>query len=273
MGEIATLQSVTYYQLDRSHETFQLGLYLQLESMGNLDGEFCSMARALAKRNLKRKHVALARDAILFPSIVGVGVATATIPPGQNIFVQGEPCDALYYLHAGTAKIHVLSKSGQEAVLLILGPGDFFGDGAMLENARRAATVTTMTECTVERIDVSETWRRLRNGPAFAKAFMDFLVTRNRRYLAAVSDYHFHSTEQRLARTLFRLAKADLNGELTVTLPRLSQETLADMVGTTRTRVNFFMNKFRRHGMIEYSGKFGGKFVVRRSLSAVFSRD
>ncbi len=231
------------------------------------------MARALAEGNLRRKNTALTEDAIPSIGIIGAGASIATIPPDQTIFVQGDPCDALYYLRAGTAKVHVLSKSGEEAVLLILVPGDFFGEGCMLNDARRVATATTMTECTVERIEVSETWRRLRNDPAFAKMFMDFLVTRNRQYFAAVGDHHFHSTEERLARTLLRLARTDGNGELTATLPRLSQETLAEMIGTTRTRVNFFMNKFRRLGMIEYSGKFDGKFVVHHALSAIFSRE
>ncbi len=231
------------------------------------------MGRKLTKTNLKQKNIVPARGAIPFPGGIGEGVSVATIRPSQNIFVQGEPCDALYYLHAGIAKVQVLSKSGRQAVLLILAPGDFFGEGCMLENARRVATVTAITECTVDRIEVSETWRRLRNDPAFAKMFMDFLVTRNRQHFAAVSAHHFHSTEERLARTLSRLARADRNGESRLTLPHLSQETLADMVGTTRTRVNFFMNKFRRRGMIEYAGKFDGNFVVHRSLSAVFSRD
>ena len=228
---------------------------------------------ALAEGNSRRKKAAPRSGTTPSRRIVGAGASSATIPPGQNIFVQGAPCDALYYLHAGTAKVHVLSKSGREAVLLILVPGDFFGEGCMLNDARRVATVTTMSECTVERIEVSETWRRLRNDPAFANMFMDFLVTRNRQYFVAVSGHHFHSTEERLAQTLLRLAKTDGNDELTATLPRLSQETLAEMIGTTRTRVNFFMNKFRRLGMIEYFGKTDGKFVVHRSLSAIFSGD
>ncbi len=189
--------------------------------------------------------------------------------PDQSMFRQGEPCGEIFYLHAGTAKIHMLSKSGREAVIMIIGPGDFFGEGALLEQAQRIATVTALTECMVERIEVAETWQLLRDNPVFARRLMDFLVTRNRRYLADLSDHHFHSTEQRLARALLQLPC--VQGR--TTKPRVSQETLAEMIGTTRSRVNFFMNKFRKLGMIGYDKKSASDFTVHSSLARVLEHD
>ena len=145
------------------------------------------MAGTLKNRNLRRNDAASVADAISSSGIANEGASIAIVPPNQPIFTQGEPCDDLYYLHAGTAKLHVLSKSGREAIIVILVPGDFFGEGCMLDNARRIATVTAMTACTIERIGVAEVWRRLRSDSAFARKFMDFLVTRNRQYLAGVS--------------------------------------------------------------------------------------
>jgi CRP-like cAMP-binding protein len=142
----------------------------------------------------------------------------------------------------------------------------------MLENAPRVATVTTMTECTIERIETAETKRRLRNDPTFLNKFMDFLVRRNRRYIRDVRDQHFQSAEKRLARTLLQLAKGHDN-ESDAALPRLSQEMLANMIGSTRSRVNFFMNKFRRLGMIGYTGNLDDKLIVHRSLTDVLSDD
>jgi CRP/FNR family cyclic AMP-dependent transcriptional regulator len=195
------------------------------------------------------------------------------IPAGQPVFMQGDPCDDLFYIHAGIAKVYVVSKSGREAVMINLGANDIFGEGALLDAARRVATVSTITPCTIERIDVAEAWRRIRSDHDFAKKFMDFLVTRNRRYFTDLSDHHFHSTEQRLARTLLRLA-GGLPGEKREAMaPRISQETLAEMIGTTRSRVNFFMNKFRRLGMIEYRGGAKSSFVVHGSLADVFTND
>jgi CRP/FNR family cyclic AMP-dependent transcriptional regulator len=196
-----------------------------------------------------------------------------SVAPDQIVFRQGDRCEAVYFLHSGSAKVHVLSKSGQEAVMMILGPGEFFGESAMLEGAEFICSVTTMSECIIERIDAAEAWRRLREDPIFARPFMDFLVTRNRRYLTDVRDHHFFTTEQRLARVLMRLPNVGGGGARQEKLPRISQEMLAEMVGTTRSRVNFFMNKFRRLGMIEYDNKADGHLVVHRALASVLQRD
>jgi CRP/FNR family transcriptional regulator, cyclic AMP receptor protein len=199
--------------------------------------------------------------------------AIVSVPPNEIVFRQGDRCEAVYFLHSGCAKVHVLSKSGREAVMMILGPGEFFGESAMLVGAEFVCSVTTMSECTIERIEAAEAWRRLREDPAFGRPFIDFLVTRNRRYLGDLSDHHFYTTEQRLARTLLRLPNVDGRNDQTGKPPRISQEMLAEMVGTTRSRVNFFMNKFRRLGMIEYDNKADGHLVVHRSLANVLRHD
>jgi CRP/FNR family transcriptional regulator, cyclic AMP receptor protein len=212
-------------------------------------------------------------DVIQLRPEAGSHASITSVAPDQIIFRQGDRCEAVYFLHSGTAKVHVLSKSGREAVIMILGPGDFFGESAMLDAAGRICSVTSMSECMVERIEAAEAWRRLREDPVFAKPFMDFLVTRNRRYLTDLSDHHFYTTEQRLARALLRLLDIGGGAARQVKLPRISQEMLAEMVGTTRSRVNFFMNKFRRLGMIEYDSKADGHLVVHRSLAGVLRHD
>jgi CRP/FNR family cyclic AMP-dependent transcriptional regulator len=201
------------------------------------------------------------------------GGSMTTIPRNQSIFQQGEPCGEIFYLHAGTAKIHMLSPSGREAVIMVIGPGDFFGEGALLDQAQRIATVTALTDCTVERLEVADAWQLLRDDKVFGKKLMDFLVTRNRRYLTDLSDHHFHSTEQRLARALLQLPRIDGGTTKRPKTPRISQEMLAEMIGTTRSRVNFFMNKFRDLGMIEYDNRSDGDFIVHNSLARLLERD
>lgn len=227
----------------------------------------------MRKKHALAAHNALVAtaDVIAFRPTDGDHAAIAHIAPDQTIFRQGEPCDAVFYLRAGAAKVHVLSKSGREAVIIILGPGEFFGEGAMLDDTPRICSVTAITPCTVERIESAEAWRRLREDADFARIFMDFVITRSRRYLVDLSGHHFYSTEKRLARALLRLPKVgDAHG---TRLPRISQETLAEMIGTNRSRVNYFMNKFRRLGMIDYRGRMGDKLTVRPSLAAILRED
>src|ERR1700728_222828 len=223
------------------------------------------MARKPKKSDPTGRKAAANAAASSLPVNAKLRSSVSDIPAGQIVFVQGDACDDVFYIHAGIAKVYVISKSGREAVIITLGSADFFGEGALLESARRVATVSTITPCTIERIEIAEAWHRIRTDPDFAKRFMDFLVTRNRRYFLDLSDHHFHSTEQRLARTLLRLAGIPGEKQEAVS-PRISQETLAEMIGTTRSRVNFFMNKFRRLGMIEYRGGRRTNFGARHSL-------
>jgi CRP/FNR family cyclic AMP-dependent transcriptional regulator len=231
------------------------------------------MAQMPKKGSLAAENAAATADVIALLPNLDRHVALAAVAADEVIFRQGDSAEAVYFLHSGNAKVHVLSKSGREAVIMLLGPGDFFGESAMLEQVKFVCSVTTMSECTVERIEAAEAWRRLRNEPAFARSFMDFLVSRNRRYLADLSDHHFYTTEQRLARALLRLPDVGSGDRAAGKPPRISQEMLADMVGTTRSRVNYFMNKFRRAGMIEYDNKADGHLVVHRTLATVLRGD
>jgi CRP/FNR family transcriptional regulator, cyclic AMP receptor protein len=235
--------------------------------------EDVSMGRKLKRPVPAGRNPATNGTAASLPAPVKLRSSVGDIPAGQIVFVQGDPCDDLFYIHAGIAKVYVVSSSGREAVIITLGAGDFFGEGAMLDAAKRVATVSTITSCTIERIEAPEAWKRLRSDDVFAKKFMDFLVSRNRRYFIDLSDHHFHSTEQRLARTLLRLTEGLPGEKREAVSPRISQETLAEMIGTTRSRVNFFMNKFRRLGMIEYRGGARSNFVVHRSLAEVLTSE
>jgi len=178
-----------------------LGMYVRVAGLLLAKRNFCIMSPMRKKQALvARKAPVATADVIAFRPTDGGHAAIAHIPSDEPIFRQGEPCDALFYLRVGAAKVHVLSKSGREAVIMILGPGDFFGESAMLHDAPRICSVTTITPCTVERIESAEAWRRLREEPSFARVFMDFVVNRNRRYLIDLSGHHFYPTEKRLAR-------------------------------------------------------------------------
>lgn len=224
----------------------------------------------LANKIPRRKNTTPTGDPSDPSRLVSPATSTAKIPADQVIFAQDDPCDVLYYLRSGIAKASILSETGQEAVVLILAPGDFFGESAMVANARRVGTVTAMTECTIERIEVAELKRRLFADPAFFQRFMEFMVTRSRRYLLDLTDHHFHSTERRLAHTLMRLAKSE-SSESKAALPRFSHQILAEMIGTTRPRISYFMNKFRRQGFIEYDRH--GHIRVGDSLSKYLLED
>jgi CRP/FNR family cyclic AMP-dependent transcriptional regulator len=225
------------------------------------------------KSGAKTRHPAVNATTQSFPAKGQSRSSIGDIPAGEIVFMQGDPCDNVFYIHIGIAKVYVISQSGREAVIVTLGAGDFFGEGAMLKSARRVATVSTITPCKIERIEAAEAWHRIRTNQDFAQKFMDFLVTRNRRYFTDLSDHHFHSTEQRLARTLLRLAGGIPGEKPEAMSPRISQETLAEMIGTTRSRVNFFMNKFRRLGMIEYRGGAKSSFVVHHSLADLLTSE
>jgi CRP-like cAMP-binding protein len=201
------------------------------------------------------------------PLLQGDGSSVATVATGQTIFEQGAPSDSVCYLHAGTAKASVVSVGGREAVIMILRRGDFFGEGALRGGAARFATVTALTPCTVERIETAAMRHALDTQAEFAQLYIRNVVHRNADFMEDLVDQHFHSTERRLARLLLRLAANDV-GEVDES-PKFTQAVLAEMVGTTRSRVNFFMNKFKRLGLIDYNGKL----VVKRSLSNVLQKN
>ena len=172
---------------------------------------------------------------------------------GATIFSQGDAGQDVRYVRKGSVKLSVLSRTGKEAVVAMLGPGDFFGEGALAGQSVRIGTATAVTPATVLVIEKTAMVRLLHDEPSFSDRFIAYMLARNIRIEADLVDHLFNSSEKRLARTLLLLARY---GEVhpSRTLPKISQETLAEMIGATRSRVNFFMNKFRKLGLIEYNG-------------------
>jgi len=172
---------------------------------------------------------------------------------GDIVFSQGDPSDDVRYIQKGTIKLSVLSRIGKEAVVAMLGPGDFFGEGALAGQSIRIGTATAMVASNVLTIEKETMIQLLRDENTFSDRFISYMLTRNMRIEADLVDQLFNSSEKRLARTLLLLARyGEANPHRT--LPKISQETLAEMIGATRTRVNFFMNKFKKLGFIEYNG-------------------
>ena len=185
----------------------------------------------------------------------GLGRTVLQYRKKQAIFVQGEPADAVFYIQKGRAKLTVLSKQGKEATIALLGVEDFLGEGCITsDQPHRMASAVALTECWVLRIEKHAMLNVLHREHAFSDLFVAYLVMRNSRIQEDLVDQLFNSAEKRLARTLLLLARFGKEGRSEVVLPEISQETLAEMVGTTRARVNFFMNRFRRLGLIHYNG-------------------
>ena len=191
--------------------------------------------------------------------------------PKARIFVQGDPASSVMYVDKGVVRLSVLSHAGKEVVVALIEAGHFFGEGCLAGQAHRMATAMAIAPCTVLAVERDEMIRQIHAEPAFADHFLTHMLTRNIRIEEDLVDQLLNSTEKRLARALLLLAHY---GQPTThrELPQVSQEVLAEMVGTTRSRVNFFMNKFRKLGFIEYKGGVGG-IKVRNSLLGVVLRD
>ncbi len=174
---------------------------------------------------------------------------------GQTAFAQGDPADAVFFIQKGKAKVTVLSEQGKEAVVALLQPGDFFGEGLLSGQLLRVASVSAVTESVFVRIPKAEIQRVIREEPAFAELFMAYLLKRNSRVEADLVDQLFNSSEKRLARTLLLLSNFGQQEKSEPVPTNISQETLAEIIGTTRSRVSFFMNKFRKLGLIDYNGQ------------------
>jgi CRP/FNR family cyclic AMP-dependent transcriptional regulator len=205
-------------------------------------------------------HTAAARkrqkfDSQTFLSTIDGGRTIAAFPKKQRIFNQGDSSDAIFYIQKGKVKLTVLSKSGKEATIGILNEGDFFGEGCLAGQSLRMGSATAMTDCSVMRIAKKSMMDVLHREQAFSDMFVAYLLTRNIRYEEDLVDQLFNSSEKRLARILLLLAHFGKEGKPEVAIPKISQETLAEMVGTTRSRVNFFMNKFRKLGFVRYDGE------------------
>src|ERR1700674_2914131 len=206
-----------------------------------------------------------------FLAKVGKGKTHIDFPKGQKVFSQGDAAQAIFYLQKGKVKLTVVSQQGKEAVIAILGAGDFFGEGCLAGQPLRMSTVTTISECSIVRIDKEDTIRVLHDEPAFSELFLHYLLSRNIRIEEDLVDHLFNSSEKRLARVLLLLANFGKEGKPETVIPKISQETLAEIIGTTRSRVSFFMNRFRKLGFVDYSG--GAELQVHSSLLNVVLHD
>jgi CRP-like cAMP-binding protein len=193
-------------------------------------------------------------DPDAFLARVGAGKTSVALHNQQLIFSQGDPADAVFCIQKGKIQLKVLSQQGKEAILAILGVDDFFGEGCLAGQPLRMSTAVAATECSVMRIEKSAMIAALQDEPVFSALFIAYLLTRNVRIEEGLIDQLFNSSEKRLARLLLLLANFGKEGKPEPVIPKVSQESLAAMIGTTRSRVSFFMNKFRKLGFIEYNG-------------------
>lgn len=202
-------------------------------------------------KKLKQKH---AFDAQAFLDSAGVARRVRELGPGEIVYAQGAAAESVMYLQSGSVKLTVVNEVGKEAVVAILGPGDFFGEGCLAGQTVRFGTATTIARTTVLVIERSEMFKVLHEEHDLSDRFIRFMLARNIRIEEDLVDQLFNSSEKRLARTLLLLARYGKDDQPHGLLPKVSQEVLAEMVGTTRSRVNFFMNKFRKLGFIKYNG-------------------
>ena len=189
-----------------------------------------------------------------FLAKIGVGKKDAVFPKKQTVFAQGDVADSVFYIQEGKVRLTVVSKIGKEATLGILSEGEFFGEGSLAGQALRMGSATAMTDCELLRIDKKAMMEALHREHEFSDVFVAYLLARNIRYEEDLVDQLFNSSEKRLARVLLLLAHFGKEGVPETVIPKISQETLADMVGTTRSRVSFFMNRFRKLGFVDYGG-------------------
>jgi CRP/FNR family transcriptional regulator, cyclic AMP receptor protein len=193
-------------------------------------------------------------DVKSFLATVDGGRTKTTYRKNQTVFSQGDTADAVFYVLNGTVKVTVTSAQGKEAVVALHGKGDFFGEGCLNGQQLRLATVAAMTESVILRLAKATIVRALNEEPAFSEMFVSYLLSRNARVEADLVDQLFNSSEKRLARLLLLMANFGKEGPTDLVIAKISQETLAEMIGTSRSRVNSFMNKFRKLGFVEYNG-------------------
>jgi len=208
-----------------------------------------------------------------FLATIGTGREVMSFARNQTIFTQGESADAVFYIQGGKVQLNVVSKIGKEASLGILGGGNFFGEGSLAGQALRMGSATALTDCELLRIDKAAMMDALHREHAFSDLFVAYLLARNIRYEEDLVDQLFNSSEKRLARVLLLLAHFGKEGIPQSVVPKISQETLAEMVGTTRSRVSFFMNRFRKLGFIHYNGGLEGGLQVHSSLLNIVLHD
>ena len=212
-------------------------------------------------------------DPRIFLATIGEGRKSVSVAKKEGIFTQGDAADAVFYIQKGKVRLTVVSKVGKEATIGILGEGNFFGEGALAGQAFRMGSAAAMTDCQLLRIEKKAMMNALHQEHAFSDMFVAYLLGRNIRYEEDLVDQLFNSSEKRLARVLLMLAHFGKEGAPETVVPKISQETLAEMVGTTRSRVSFFMNRFRKLGFIHYAGGDEGGLQVHSSLLNVVLHD
>jgi CRP-like cAMP-binding protein len=211
--------------------------------------------RKLPTRNRVAQKQTKLFDPQVFLASVGAGRTVRHYHPKQAIFSQGDRADAVFYIREGKVRLSVLSKQGKEATIALLGTGDFLGEGCIASDQPvRLATAVAIAECSLLKIEKNRMLRTLHEEHGFSDMFVTYVVERHNRTQADLVDQLFNSSEKRLARALLLLSRVGKEAKSETVIPRVSQETLAEMVGTTRSRVNFFMNKFRKLGFIDYDG-------------------
>jgi CRP-like cAMP-binding protein len=212
--------------------------------------------RRLPKKPLPTRKAKKPFDPAVFLAQAGIGKAIQRFHPKQVIFSQGDPADAVFYIQQGKVRLHVVSKQGKEATIGLLSAGEFLGEGCIAsDHPIRLAGATAITDCVVLRIDRDQMLRTLHAESKFSDMFVVYAIDRHNRTQADLVDQLFNSSERRLARVLLILANFGKEGKMEKVIPKISQESLASRVGTTRSRINFFMNKFRKLGLIEYNGE------------------
>jgi CRP/FNR family transcriptional regulator, cyclic AMP receptor protein len=221
------------------------------------------------RRATRKSKSAIAPKPIGAVDWTGVRRQRVEYEPAETIFTQGDPATSVMYVEKGTVRLSVVSHAGKEAVVALFEAGQFFGEGCLAGQLHRMASATAVSGSTILIVEKSEMVRQLHRAPAFGDRFLTHMLTRNIRIEEDLIDQLFNSTEKRLARTLLLLARYGEPEASHRALPKLSQEVLAEMVGTTRSRVNFFMNKFRRLGFIDYNGDL----KINNSLLSVVLRD
>jgi CRP/FNR family cyclic AMP-dependent transcriptional regulator len=204
-----------------------------------------------------------------FLATIGEGRKVVAFPERQTIFTQGDAADAVFYIQEGKVRLTVVSKIGREATLGILSEGAFFGEGGLAGQPLRMGSATAMTDCELLQIDKKAMMLALHREHTFSDMFVAYLLTRNIRYEEDLVDQLFNSSEKRLARILLLLAHFGKEGVPETVIPKMSQETLAEMIGTTRSRVSFFMNRFRTLGFVDYGGNGSGMQVHSSLLNVV----
>jgi len=227
------------------------------EAMGAGTGSSEARKGKTRKRPAKRSRIEErpAFDSRTFLTSVGAGRSTATYPAKRAVFRQGDACTGVYFILQGKVKLTVLSPQGKQGVLAILGAGEFFGEGCLAGHGRQLSTAVALESSEIVRVDMETMTRTLAQESNLSQFFISHLLVRNAQFEADLVDHLFNSSEQRLARILLLLANVGKVGKIETVIPKITQDVLAERVGTTRSRINLFMNKFRKLGFIEYNGE------------------